>query len=74
MEFNLNKNKIITVSEHLQRAVESMGKAKLKEQQRTEYRRILTSSLNKIADKTDRQGGQEASNLIIQNNDQVRVL
>ena len=46
----------------------------MKEQQRTEYRRILTSSLNKIVDKTDRQGGQEASNLIIQHNEQVRIL
>jgi hypothetical protein len=58
-------------SEHLQQAVESLSKAKLKEQQRTEFKRILSQSLSKIADKTDKRTNSLPTHLIQIHNHRV---
>jgi len=61
-------------SEHLKKSLESLDKARLKENQRSEYRKILSQSILKIAEKTDKKDlSSEAitSGLIPQKNSQV---
>jgi hypothetical protein len=61
-------------SEHLKKSLESLDKARLKENQRSEYRKILSQSILKIAEKTDKKDlSPEAitAGLIPQKNSQV---
>ncbi len=61
-------------SEHLKKSLESLDKARLKENQRSEYRKILSQSILKIAEKTDKKDlSPEAitSGLIPHKNSQV---
>ncbi len=52
----------------MKKSLDKLTKANLSEKQRTDYHRILTQSLNKIADKTEKKAAIEASGLITNHN------